>query len=229
MEINITIKNEGKKNEKKLSFGMLKKIKRKENVLKVKKRKARFFSDDISDEGRKARIFSDEISDEERQRMAKRIVEKKIKHIPEGKKFTLKEYFDYTEEFKWDGYTDWEFGNDFVARDFLNIIRYPSCRISKYAFADAVDLDKLYCANLANRVIENNAVDKNRKLEFSFYFYYDDVDEEFIIKCLKKSFNKWLEERQDIRKYCTNASLINLIRYFKSKVLEFSQEVDDEE
>ena len=55
------------------------------------------------------------------------------------------------------------------------------------------------------------------------------VDEDFIIETVKNNFDRWLNERPDIGKYCTDASLMKLVRYFVENVHKVQTEFFDEE
>ena len=239
MGIKITIKNEDNNTEKEFSLGMSEKAKRNLKIFGKATGKAvnssaekigSFIEELVANEGEgvldvaeniiamaKEKIFSEEeLSDEEKQRLAKIALEKKIKQIPEGKLFTLEEYLKYTDEFDWGSaikYTDEE-----LVQEFLNIIRYPYSPVSREAFEKSIGMEKISYINLAKNI---------KTLEI---LYPDQmVDEDFIIETLKNNFDRWLNERPDIGKYCTDASLMKLIRYFVENVHKVQTEFFDEE
>ena len=43
---------------------------------------------------------------------------------------------------------------------------------------------------------------------------------EGMIGYLKKNFETWLDGRPDVKKYCPNATLWQLLLYFRKKVIE---------
>lgn len=243
MGIKITIKNEDNNTEKEFSLGMSEKAKRNLKIFGKVTGKAvnssaekigSFIEELVANEGEgvldvaeniiamaKEKIFSEEeLSDEEKQRLAKIALEKKIKQIPEGKLFTLEEYLKYTDEFDWGSaikYTDEE-----LVREFLNIIRYSSDAISRVAFEKAIGLEKISYISLAESIEKESSI-------LEILYFVKTIDEDFIIETLKKVFDKWLEERPDIGEYCTDASLMKLIRYFVDNVHKVQTEFFDEE
>ena len=56
---------------------------------------------------------------------------------------------------------------------------------------------------------------------------YKKIDEEILygrggsaIECVKTNFGIWLARRPDVKKYCPNANLWQLLLYFRKKVIE---------
>ena len=124
-------------------------------------------------------------------------LEEKISKIPEGKIFTLAEYLDYTEEFNFDK----TISSYALANGFLSAIKFPCTLINVDAFAKMLLLEKLSYKELAREV--------------SGY-----VNEGLIIENLKEHFELWLNQRPDVKKYCPNANLWQLLLYFRKKVIE---------
>lgn len=136
--------------------------------------------------------------------------EKVIHMIPRGKKFTLEEFFDYTQEINWESLK--KMSEDWMVSEFFTCIGYyPDC-VTSIAFKVALSL----------KTISNNAIVKKvynllKEETFEDKPYYN---KRTIINILNQDFNNWLEERKDIVEHCTNASLINLISYFAKKAKE---------
>ena len=137
--------------------------------------------------------YPDEVDEKEAAKIA---LKNKISQIPEGETFTLAEYLDYTEEFNFDktmsSYT--------LANGFLRAIKFPCTSINVNAFAKMLMLEKLSYKKLAREV--------------SGYV------NEGLIENLKEHFELWLNERPDVKKYCPNATLWQLLLYFRKKVIE---------
>ena len=132
----------------------------------------------------------------------KETFEQKIAKIPEGKKFTLAEYLDYTEEFK----GDISMNEVDLAKKFLDDIKFPKSLAANYAFACMLTLNKPSYDEIAKAITSEYCLGK-----------HNDVDN---IKFLKEEFEVWFERRTDVNKYCPKANLWQLLVYFRKKVKE---------
>lgn len=165
-----------------------------EKTEKISKEEEDAYEDEIekvSDDSSKADEPAEEVVPE-------KSIEEKVADIPEGAKYSLREFLDYMNVYKCD-----EKVVDPVkeACIFFAAIKYPVTMYSRKAFENATTLEKITYENVVKAI-------KN---------YFPDDSEDQILDHLHDEFDEWVAST-NIKKYCPNLNFRYLLMYFVSKV-----------
>ena len=85
---------------------------------------------------------------------------------------------------------------------FFAAIGYPASFISRLAFETSATLEHINYNSVSDKIIE----------------YIPDMTKDQIVEALKSDFDKWLETREDVCKYCPKLQFRFLLKYFVKKV-----------
>lgn len=125
-------------------------------------------------------------------------IEEKLAEIPEGAKYSLREFLDYLGI-----YDCTEKAPDVIkeACIFFAAVKYPATMYTRKAFENAILLDKITYENVVKAIKE----------------YFPDDSDDQILDHLHDEFDEWVA-RTNIKKYCPHLNFRYLIIYFVSKV-----------
>ena len=125
-------------------------------------------------------------------------IEEKLAAIPEGTKYSLREFLDYL------GIYDCNKKAPDVVKEaciFFAVVKYPATMYTRKAFENAITLDKVTYENVVKSIKD----------------YFPDDSDDQILDHLHDEFDEWVTTT-NIKKYCPNLNFRYLLMYFVSKV-----------
>lgn len=130
--------------------------------------------------------------------VSKKSIEEKLAEIPEGAKYSFREFLDYLGI-----YDCTEKAPDVVKETgiFFDAVKYPATMYTRKAFENAILLDKITYENIVKAIKE----------------YFPDDSDDQILDHLHDEFDEWVAST-NIKKYCPHLNFRYLIIYFVSKV-----------
>lgn len=125
-------------------------------------------------------------------------IEEKLAAIPEGAKYSLREFLDYL------GIYDCNEKAPDVVKEaciFFAVVKYPATMYTRKAFENAITLDKVTYENVVKSIKD----------------YFPDDSDDQILDHLHDEFEEWVTSI-NIKKYCPHLNFRYLLMYFVSKV-----------